>query len=130
MVVDWQAVPASESPAEADPWQQCRRQDQQTAVLRLKRILMGILAEKGVELPITPGGPEVRMVDQEIVREQFYMQTLAEGTPEQKGRFRRQRYLSALDWADRKRLIGVVEIGGLTYLYLLNPQAEAEEALD
>jgi hypothetical protein len=130
MVVDWHAVPAGETPAEADPWKQCRRQDQQTAVLRLKRILMGILAEKGVELPIPPDGPVVRMVDQEIVRERFYMQTPAEGTPEQKGRFRRQRYLSALDWAEQKRLIGALEIGGLTYLYLLNPQAKAEETLD
>jgi hypothetical protein len=91
---------------------------------------MSILAEKGVELPIPPDGPVVRMVDQEIVREQFYVQTPAEGMPEQKGRFRRQRYLSALDWAEQKRLIGVVEIGGLTYLYLLNPQAEAEQTLD
>ena len=91
---------------------------------------MSILAEKGVELPVPPDGPVMRMVDQEIVRGQFYMQTPAEGTPEQKGRFRRQRYHSALDWAERKRLMGVVEIGGLTYLYLVNPQAEAEEALD
>jgi hypothetical protein len=129
-VVDWQAAPASDTPAQPDPWQQCRRRDQQTAVLRLKRILMSILAEKGVGRPIPPDGPVVRMVDQEIVREQFYVQTPAEGTPEQKGRFRRQRYLSALDWAEQKRLICVVEIGGLTYLYLLNPQEEAEQTLD
>jgi hypothetical protein len=50
--------------------------------------------------------------------------------PKQKGRFRRQRYLSALDWAEQKRLIGVVEIGDVTYLYLLNPQTEAEQPLD
>ena len=48
---------------------QCRRQDQRTAVLRLKRVLMTILAEQGVDLPIGPDGPVVRMVDQEIVRE-------------------------------------------------------------
>jgi hypothetical protein len=130
MVVDWQSAPARETPVQPDPWQQCRRQDQQTAVLRLRWILMSIMAEKSVELPIPPHGPVVRMVDEEAVREQFYIRTAAEGTPEQKGRFRRQRFLSALDWAERKRLIGVVEIGGLTYLYLINPQAEAEEALD
>jgi hypothetical protein len=129
MVVDWQAAPAGDTAAPPDPWQQCRRRDQQTALLRLKRILMGILAEKGVELPIPPNGPAVRMVDQEIVREQFYIQTPTDGTSEQKGRFRRQRYLSALDWAEQKRLIGVVEIDDVTYLYLVN-QAETEEALD
>jgi hypothetical protein len=130
MVVDWQAAPAADTPAQPDPWQQCRRRDQQTAVLRLKRIVMSILAEKGVELPIPGEGTAVRMVDQEIVRGQFYMQTPAEGSPEQKGRFRRQRYLSALDWAEQKRLIGVTEIGDLTYLYLLDRQAEAGEASD
>ena len=51
---------------------QGRRQDQRTAVLRLKRVLMGVLADQGVELPIPPDGPLVRMIDQEIVREQFY----------------------------------------------------------
>ena len=130
MVVEWQPASAGAAPAQPDPWQQCRRQDQQAAVLRLKRILMSILAAKGVELPIPPNGPVVRMVDQEIVREQFYTQTPATGTPEQKGRFRRQRYLSALDWAEQKRLIGVVETGGVTYLYLLNPQTEAEQEFD
>ena len=34
---------------------QCRRQDQQTAVLRLKRVLMTILAEQGVDLPTRAG---------------------------------------------------------------------------
>jgi hypothetical protein len=87
MVVDWQSAAPGGAPAQPDPWQQCRRQDQQTAVLRLKRILMSILAEKGVELPIPPDGSMVRMVDQEIVREQFYMQTPTDGTPEQKVAF-------------------------------------------
>ena len=57
-----------------DPWAQARRQDQRTAGLRLKRVLMGALADQGVELPIPPDGPLVRMIDQEIVREQFYVQ--------------------------------------------------------
>jgi len=64
---------------------------------------MSILAEQGVELPIPPNGPAVRMVDQEIVREKFYIHTPADGTPEQKGRLRRQRFLSALDWVFVRR---------------------------
>jgi hypothetical protein len=59
MVVDRQTAPAGETSVASDPWQQCRRQDQQAAVLRLKRVLMSILAEKGLELP--PNGPVVRM---------------------------------------------------------------------
>ena len=64
--------------------------DQKTAVLRLKRVLISVLAEQGVELPVVSDDPAVRMVDQEIVREQFYSHTPAEGSPEQKGNFRRQ----------------------------------------
>ena len=86
LVVDWQPAGAPGSPKPGpDPWAQSRRQDQRTAVLRLKRVLMEILADRGVDLPIPPDGPTVRMVDQEIVREQFYRHTPAEGTAAQKG---------------------------------------------
>ena len=40
-------------------------------MLRLKRVLMAELAERGVDRPVGPDGPTVRMIDQEIVREQF-----------------------------------------------------------
>src|SRR5215831_665495 len=77
-VVDW-LPPGSvqAAPAPDDPWAKPRRQDQRTAVLRLKRVLMTILAEQGVDLPITPEGPTVRMVDQERVRKTFYASTPA-----------------------------------------------------
>ena len=60
MVVDWLpagAAEAASSPGAADPWAKPKRQDQRTAALRLKRVLMTILAEQGVELPIEPDGP-------------------------------------------------------------------------
>ena len=85
MVVDWQPEAAGGVYVQPDPWRQCRRQDQQTAVLRLKRQLEAALAAHGVELPIPPDGSVVRMVHQEIVREQFYLHTPAEGTSEEKG---------------------------------------------
>ena len=92
---------------------------------------MSVLAEQGVDLAIPPDGPVVRMIDQEIVREEFYSHTPADGTPEQKGRFRRQKFLRALDWAEEKRLIGVEEIGGVTYLRLVHPDPEDDgEELD
>jgi hypothetical protein len=51
---------------------------------------MDALAEHGVELPVPPDGPVVRMVDLAILRELFCRRTPAEGTP----RLRRQiRYL-------------------------------------
>ena len=110
-----------------DPWARPKRQDQRTAALRLKRVLMTILAEQGVDRPIAPGGPVVRIVDQKLVRKAFYACTPAEGSPEQTGRLRRQRFRAALDWAEQEQLIGVGEIEGLTYLWLVRPKAEEEE---
>ena len=57
MVVDWVPAPPGGAQPQPDPWAQARRQDQRTAVLRLKRVLMGALADQGVELPIPPDGP-------------------------------------------------------------------------
>jgi len=126
-VVDWLPPGSAQAaPAADDPWARPKRQDQRTAVLRLKRVLMAILAEQGVDLPIAPDGPVVRMVDQKLVRKAFYACTPAEGTPEQKGRFRRQKFLAALDWAEQNQLIGAGEINRVSYLWLARPKAEEE----
>jgi AAA domain len=127
MVVDWLPPGAgNEAPtAPDDPWAKPKRQDQRTAALRLKRVLMTILAEQGVDLPITPDGPMVRMVDQKLVRKAFYACTPAdEGTPERKGHFKRQKFLRALDWAEDEQLIAITEIEGVTYLRLTRPSCE------
>ena len=127
MVVDWTGpVPETQSGPD-DPWAKPKRQDQRTAALRLKRVLMTILAEQGVDLPIAPDGPVVRMVDQKLVRKAFYACTPAEGSPEQKGRLRRQRFLAALDWAEQKQLIGVGEIEDVSYLWLARLEERENE---
>ena len=113
--------------SQSDPWRQCRRQDQRTAVLRLKRVLMTILAEQGVDLPRGPDGPAMRMVDQEIVRTEFYAHTSAEGTPKQKRQLRSLQFKRALGWAEDQQLIGIEEIDGVTYLRLSRPDREEEE---
>ena len=91
---------------------------------------MGALADQGVELPIPPDGPLVRMIDQEIVREQFYAHTPADGTPEQKAEFRRKQFKRALDWAEDQQLIAIEEIDGITYLRLSRPEPEGHEEED
>ena len=126
MVVDWVAASPGGAQAPADPWAQGRRQDQRTAALRLKRVLMSVLADEGVELPIPPDGPMVRMIDQEIVRDEFYAHTPADGTPEQKGKTRRQKFFRALEWAEDQDLIGAGEVDGVTYLWLTRPEPEEE----
>ena len=132
MVVDW--LPAGAAGAQTqpepgpDPWSLSRRQDQRTAVLRLKRVLLEALKEQGVDLNVPPDGPAVRMVDQEIVRQQFYACTPAEGTPAQKTEFRRKRFNRAVDWAEDQLLIAVHEIGLVTYLRLSRPEETKENA--
>ena len=130
MVLDW--LPAGAAGAQAqpepDPWSLSRRQDQRTAVLRLKRVLLGALKEQGVDLSVPPDGPVVRMVDQEIVRQQFYACTPTEGTPAQKTEFRRKRFNRAVDWAEDQLLIAVHEIGLVTYLRLSRPEETKENA--
>jgi len=96
-------------------------------MLRLKRVLFDALAEQGVDLAIPSDGPVVRMVDQEIVRQQFYAHTPADGTPEQKGRFRRQMFLRTIDLAEQKRFVGIIDIGLITYLWLLSPNPQDEK---
>jgi hypothetical protein len=130
MVVDWQlASPGTVQPV-PDPWEQPRRQDQRTAMLRLKRVLMAKLAEHGVDVPIPPDGPPVRMIDQEIVRAAFYAATLAEGTPEQKADFRRKQFKRALDWAEDKKLIGTMELGQIGYIWLAQQSHSAGDDED
>ena len=126
MVVDWQPNTPGGNQARPgpDPWAQSRRQDQRTAVLRLKRVMMGAMAEHGVEREIPPDGPAARMIDQEVVRGLFYAQTPADGTPKQKTDFRRQQFNRALDWAEAQELIASHEIDDVVYLRLCSHKAE------
>ena len=96
-------------------------------MLLLKRVLMAKLAEHGVVLELTTGGPTVRGIDQELVREEFYQQTPADGTERQKQDFRRKRLARTVNRAIEKRLIGMREIGAVTYLWLLPNQPSGED---
>ena len=70
----------------------------------------------------------MRGIDQELVREEFYQQTPADGTARQKTDLRRKRFARTLSRAIEKRLIGMREIGGATYLWLLpNQPSEADD---
>ena len=98
-------------------------------MLRLKRVMMTILAEGGIDLPIPPDGPVVRMVDQEIVREVFYGCTPAEDgkTPKQQRQVRHTQFKRARDRAEQNGLIGVGNTGKVTYLWLTRPGREKDD---
>jgi hypothetical protein len=125
MVVDWVAGAASAAPPPpSDPWAEARRQDTRTHVLRLRRVLEQVLADRGVELPIAPEGPVVRAVDQKLVQAEFYTQSPAADTAEQSRKTRYMQFQAALAWVEGRRLIGIKEVGGVTYLWLLRPEPE------
>ena len=134
LVVDWQAAGAAGTVQErpkSNPWAESRRQDQRTAMLRLQRVLMEILADRGVDLPIPPEGPVVRMVDQDTTRAVFYAHTPAtEGTVKQQHDRRRAQFNSALERAEEAQLIGIREIEGVTYLWLSRPPPQDGEGQD
>jgi hypothetical protein len=97
-------------------------------MLLLKRVLMAKLAEHGVELEkLTSGELTVRGIDQERVREEFYQQTPADGTQRQKQDIRRKRFTRAINRAIEKELIGMREIGAITYIWLVPKQPSEDD---
>jgi hypothetical protein len=128
MVVDWQTgpTPPSSQQPPTDPWEQSRQADTRQAMLLLKRVLMSVLAKDGVDLPTEPDGPVVRMVDQEIVRREFYARTAADGTEEEKRKIRAQRFRRAGNRAEEKQLVGLREIEGTAYVWLQPNQPDEE----
>jgi hypothetical protein len=144
MVVDWLPPGAAQAAMPPDDlWiKGCRQEEQRAGMSRLKRVLMATLAEHGVERPIpsathvrnsdTPIGdelrtpvadaPAVRMVDQEIVQEAFYLCT--PGDPRQT---LHSRFTRARDRAEQLGLICAGNIDGITYLALTRPETEQDE---
>jgi hypothetical protein len=144
MVVDWLPPGSAQAaPAPDDLWiKGCRQEEQRVGMSRLKRVLLTALAEQGAERPIpspthvpnspptienelgTPVGdaPVVRMVNQEIVREAFYL-----FTPEDPRQTQHNRYTRARDRAEHLGLISAGNIDGATYLWLTRPDPEDEE---
>jgi hypothetical protein len=121
LVVDWTAPAATPAGPGPDPWEDERRTDARQAMLLLKRVLMAKLAEHGVELSISDE-LTIRGIDQELVREEFYQQTLADGPQRHKQDSRRKRFTRAINRAIERQLIGMREIGDITYLWLLPRQ--------
>src|SRR5262249_39071861 len=127
LVVDWTAAAATSPGPGPDPWEGERRTDARQAMLLLKRVLMAKLAERGVELELTTGGAPMRGIDPELVAEEVYQQTPPDCTKRSKQSFRRKRFARSINRAIEKRLIGMREIGAITYLWLLSNQPNLDE---
>jgi hypothetical protein len=115
LVIQWGAQQQQPMKPVKDPWEESRQTETRQAMLLLKRVLMAKLAEAGCELPLEP---PVRGIDQEIVRAEFYATTPVDGTEHQKQERRRKRFNRAIERAHEKQLIGIRELGAVTYLWL------------
>jgi hypothetical protein len=82
---------------------------------------MDALTEDGVVVPIPPDGLPMRAVDLEEVRRQVYSRT--DGDAEQ----RRHKFNKALNRAGLKRLIGMVVVDGITYVWPTREDPEPED---
>jgi hypothetical protein len=84
---------------------------------------MSAMAEHGVERVIPPDGPAVRVIDEQVIRQLFYDQTPADGTPKQKADARRQQFNRARNWAETQELIAIHEMDDVVYLRLTHHKA-------
>jgi AAA domain len=126
LVIDWQETGAA--PNEDDQWENAagRQAQAKLAMRTLRRAMMKLLAEHGVEKAPEPGAIEVRMIDQELVRQEFYENTAADGDAKQKQNAKRQRFKRTLDRAEEQGLIGRRELERVTYLWFNNLRSGGE----
>jgi DNA polymerase bacteriophage-type len=118
-IINWQA---GAPPNEDDQWENAagRQAQAKLAMRTLRRAMMKLLAEHGVVKAPELGMVEVRMIDQELVRKEFYDNTAVDGDVTQKQNARRQRFNRVLDRAEEQRLIKRREIERVTYLWFIN----------
>jgi hypothetical protein len=124
LVIDWGKREPAPVKSVSDPWDESRRSETRQAMLLLKRVMMAKLAEAGCALPLEP---PMRGIDREVVRVEFYAQTPVDGTEAQKRDRRRKRFSTALERACEKQLIGLREIGTVTYLWLQVQQPDEDD---
>jgi AAA domain len=114
LVIDWQPHKPNPKAEEDRRWSKSLR--------LLRQCLMNMLADCGSEQRPYADGPLVRAVDQETLRGEFCKSYPADGTPGQKADARRQAFSRAIRDAQRKELIGVRDVGTVTFVWLATPK--------
>jgi hypothetical protein len=128
LVIDWTAKVTPSAGLTRDPWEQERRGDSNAANMLLKRVIMAKLASHGCELALDPPtDPPTRGINIEIVRDEFFVQTPAEGNDKQKRELPQRRFDRAVERARKRLLICVREIGDKTFVWLLQPHPDASK---
>jgi hypothetical protein len=117
LTIDWQqASAAGESTKTKSMWSK--------SIKLLRQVLNTVLIESGVEMQPFADGPVVRAVNIERVRGEFYRSYHADGDEKQKQEARRQAFHRAVKDAQAKQLVGLREIDGITYVWLVQGEAE------
>jgi AAA domain len=85
----------------------------------LRRILMQIVSDAGVNITPFADGPIVRAVDIKLVREEFKKQYVAAGDDKKRAAARRQAFKRQIDDAQKSFRIGVREIDNTQFIWLV-----------
>jgi hypothetical protein len=122
----WSVEPVATAPdtkVKKDPWTKSLRQ--------LRKVLMNLLVDCGKNIRPYSDGPEVRAVNKEIIRKEFYKEHIAEGeTHEQRQDVRRRAFNHALSDAQKAGLICVREIDDIQYIWLAAAAPSPKEGND
>jgi hypothetical protein len=120
-VVDWGAVAGATD--RADRWPKSRRV--------FREALRTALIEHGQDVrPFGDEGSQVKAVDRERVRDEFYKAYSADGTDEQKQDAKRQAFRRQTEGLQNLGLIGVREVGGKTLLWVVEPKSQRDSQRD
>ena len=117
LVIDWGATDAAPKAAK-DRWSA-------KSLKLLRTTIMRLMVDCGTDIRPWADGPIVRALDAELVKREFYRSYLAEGESEKAKRDARWRaFKRATDDAQGKKLIQVREVGGITYIWLVDPSEQ------
>ena len=116
LVFDWLQADQVAPAVKADRWGKALR--------LLRQTFMNMLADHGTDERPFPDGSTVRAVDIEIVRKEFYSSYPADGDEKQKAATRQKAFKRAIHDAQARGLIGVREVGAVTFIWLARPEAE------
>jgi hypothetical protein len=113
LVLDWEKTPGPKS------FSTSKEDARWTKSLRmLRQALMNTLIDHGQDRRPWADGPTVRAVDADLVRNEFYRTHLAEGTPEQKQAAKQKAFRRAVNDAQAKKLVGILDDGNKVWMWL------------
>ena len=117
LVIDWMQADQVALAPRADTWPRSLR--------LLRQVLMNVLVDHGTEQRPYPDGPAVRAVDIEVIRAEYYKGYPAEGDAKTKAAARQKAFRRAVLEAQQKGVIGVRDIGVVTFVWLATTGAPA-----